>query len=279
MRYHELALQLWLNRLFLVREGYPVPVVFSAPMDAFGMFTRLWSEANNPFQYLLNAKDAKGAPLYEPYPSPARYPVMSVFRKNFKYRSYQNFSIHRFRHINWPSVSADVQRSDLGNVTTSQMPMAWDYRYQLDHFCTRPDTQAFFIERMMQEMYRTGGQPQTWIYVNYPIWGDQLVRVYMDGEIENTTKEEPDDGAHVEFRTTVNLVVEGFSIDLNIKVLPALWELVTGSSSVDPETLANVFTPETSSDLRIHAANQTMPLRENIPSDTAFQADARVSGA
>lgn len=278
MRYHELALQLWLNHLFYVREGYPVPVVFSSPMDAFGMFTRLWSEANNPFQYLLNAKNEQGAPLYEPFPSPPRYPVMSVFRKGFKYRSYQNFSIHRFRHINWPSVNADVQRSDLGSVMTSQMPMAWDYRYQIDHFCMRPDTQAMFIEKMMQEVYRTGGVPQTWILCNYPVWGQQLIRVYMDGDIENTTKEEPDDGAHTEFRTTVNVVVEGFSVDLNLKALPALWELVTGTSSVDPETLAHVFTPETSSDLRVLAANPTMALRANIPGDAQFQASAKISG-
>ena len=103
MRYHELALQRWLNKIFLLRWGVPVPVVFTSPMDAFSLFSQLWSEANNPFQYLLNIKDEKGAPLYQPYPQPVRYPVISVYRKGWKYRQYQNFSIHRMRWINWPS--------------------------------------------------------------------------------------------------------------------------------------------------------------------------------
>jgi hypothetical protein len=92
-----------------------------------------------------------------------RYPLLSVYRKGFKYRSYQNFSIHKFRHINWPTMSDDVGRCELGNVTTSKMPMAWDYRFQIDFYCNRPDTQAFFVEKLMREMYKTGGTPQTWM--------------------------------------------------------------------------------------------------------------------
>ena len=70
MRYHELALQRWLNRVFQVREGYAIPVVFTSPMDAFSQFRQLWSRDNNPFNYLLDLKDANGTPLYEPFPSP-----------------------------------------------------------------------------------------------------------------------------------------------------------------------------------------------------------------
>jgi hypothetical protein len=107
-------------------------------MDAFSQFTRLWSEANNPFLYLLQAVNDDGTPLYQPYPAPVRYPLLSVYRKGFKYRTYQNFSIHKFRHINWPTVSDDVGRCELGNVTTSRMPMAWDYRFQIDFSATGP---------------------------------------------------------------------------------------------------------------------------------------------
>jgi hypothetical protein len=141
MRYHELALQHWLNRKFFVREGYPIPVVFATPMDAFGQFNKLWSQSNNPFQYLLDAKDEKGTPLYLPYPNPVRYPLLSVYRKGWRYRSYQNFSIHRHRHINWPSVSTieeGLGKCELGNVMTSKMPLAYDYRFQLNHFSTPP---------------------------------------------------------------------------------------------------------------------------------------------
>jgi hypothetical protein len=272
MRYHELALQRWLNRLFLVREGYSVPVVFATPMDAFSQFTRLWSEANNPFQYLLNATDDDGSPLYQPYPAPVRYPLLSVYRKGFKYRPYQNFSIHKFRHINWPTVSDDVGKCQLGNVTTSKMPMAWDYRFQIDFFCNRPDTQAFFVEKLMREMYKTGGTPQTWIAVEYPAWGCQLVRVYIDGDIENSTPEEPEPDHNVEFRTTVNIVVEGFSLDLNFQVEPAFWYLVFGTGSVDPDTLQRAFQPIREEDVRIRDANQTLDAREDVPSDVACQA-------
>lgn len=278
MRYHELALNRWLNRLFIVREGYPVPVVFATPMDAFSQFTRLWSEANNPFLYLLQAVNDDGTPLYQPYPAPVRYPLLSVYRKGFKYRTYQNFSIHKFRHINWPTVNADVGRCDLGNVTTSRMPMAWDYRFQIDFYCNRPDTQAFFVEKLMWEMYKTGGTPQTWMAVDYPAWGRQLIRVYIDGDIENATPEEPQADQSIEFRTTVNLVVEGFSLDLNFKVEPAFWYLIFGNGSVDPVTLQRAFTPLREEDVRIRDANKTLLARDNVPEDTDCQAELNPPG-
>jgi hypothetical protein len=279
MRYHELAVQRWLNRLFVVREGYPVPVVFATPMDAFSQFTRLWSDASNPFSYLLTAVNENGTPLYQPYPAPVRYPLLSVYRKNFKYRVYQNFSIHNFRHINWPTVSPNVDRCELGNVTTSRMPMSWDYRYQIDFFCNRPDTQAFFIERIMREFYKTGGTPQTWILVNYPAWGQQLVRVYIDGEIENATPEEPEADKNVEFRTTLNVVVEGFSVDLDFQIYPALWQIVIGSGSVDPVTLENAFNPIVEIDVRLGDNNPTLNARSNVPSDAECQVELNTSGS
>ena len=63
MRVHEVALQAWCYRHFYVAEGYPVPVVFAWPMDAFGEFNKLWQSQNsNPFAYLLNLKDSEGRP-------------------------------------------------------------------------------------------------------------------------------------------------------------------------------------------------------------------------
>jgi hypothetical protein len=214
---------------------------------------------------LLQAVDEEGTPLYQPYPAPVRYPLLSVYRKGFKYRSYQNFSIHKFRHINWPTISDDVGRCDLGNVTTSKMPMAWDYKFQLDFFCNRPDTQAFFVEKLMREFYKTGGTPQTWIAVEYPAWGRQLIRVYIDGDIENNTPEEPEADKNVEFRTTVNIVVEGFSLDLDFKIEPAFWTLIFGTGSIDPVTLQRAFEPLREDDVRIRDNNVTMLARSNLP--------------
>lgn len=272
MRYHELGVMAWLNLLFQVREGYPVPVVFATPMDAFAHFANLWADANNPFAYLLRAKDENGTPLYEPHPSPVRYPLLSVYRKGFKYRTGQNFSIHRFRHINWPTVSDVPDKTDLGNVTTTRMPMAFDYRYQIDFFCMRPDSQAFFIQRLMDAFWRTGGSLQTWVPINYPGWGTQLVRFYVDGDIENGTPEEPEDGKNVEFRTTFTLVVEGYSVDVNPKVFPAFWTLVFKSAGENPTPAqlqeSRIVAVE---DSRIQNANPTLDSRPNVPEDNLSQ--------
>lgn len=239
MRYHELWLQRWLYQRFFVREGYPVPVVFSTPMDAFGTFARLWSDDQNPFAYLLDLKDENGAPLYQPFPGPVRYPLISVTRKNIQYRTQQNFSIHRWRHINWPTVSdageevygreqqgVGLTQCNLGNVTTAMMPMAFNYRFQIDHFCLRPDTQAFFIERLLRQFWRTGGALQTWIQVIYPGWGEQLVRMFVEGDVVEHPAPEKEDNKAIEFRTTASIVVEGYSVDVDYKVYPALWYYV-----------------------------------------------------
>ncbi len=279
MRYHELAIQSWLNGLFFVREGYPVPVVFTSPMDAFSAFKELWADTNNPFAYLLDLKDANGIPLYEPYPSPVRYPIISVHRKSWKYRTYQNFSIHRWRHINWPTVSNagtayygpealgwDLTKCRLGNVTTSRMPMAWDYRFQIDHFCNRPDTQAFFLEQLMHELWRTGGVPQTWLVVPYPGWGKRRVRLYLDGDIESLTPEEPEEGKNVEYRTSFTVVLEGFDVDLHYEVYPALWNLIMRLGPVAPIELSQCFYGTYTTDLRISGSNSSIDLRPNVPS-------------
>src|SRR3974390_3038558 len=87
MRYHELALAAWLNQKFILRQGYPIPVVFASPMDAFTKLQNLWKLEKNPFSYLFNLVDDKGTPLYEPYPAVPRYPLLSVMRKGWKYRT------------------------------------------------------------------------------------------------------------------------------------------------------------------------------------------------
>lgn len=278
-RYHDLALRRWLYHLFFVKEGYPVPVVFASAMDAFAQFQRLWADDKNPFSYLLDLKDDTGKPLYEPHPSPVRYPLLSVYKRGLRYRNYQNFSYHRWRRFNWPTVSDDVDKCDLANVTTSQMPMAWDYRYQIDHFCLRPDTQAFFMEKLMWEMWRTGGIPQTWVLVDYPGWGQQLARLYIEGDIENSTPDAPNDGEHVEYRTTIQVVLEGFSVDVNYKILPALWELVFRNVPPSPDELDRALNVSTTSDLRIHDNNVTLDSRSSLPPEGDCEIELQNFGA
>ena len=275
MRYHELWLQRWLYSRFFVREGYPIPVVFSTPMDAFSLFNKLWKDDNNPFKYLFDAKDADGTPLYEPHPSPVRYPLISVMRKGIAYRPYQNFSIHNWRHINWPTVSdeqpvpgkpeqvgTDLVKCDLGNVTTSRMPMAFDYKFQIDHFCLRPDTQAFYIERLLNQFWRTGGTLQTWMDIEYPGWGSQYIRIYLEGDIDQSVPDEFQD-KNVEFRTSFTLTIEGFSIDVNYKVKPALWKIIPWSGT--PEELTQLLEVRLAVDLRPGGYNAVLESRPDIP--------------
>jgi len=269
MRYHELALQRWLYSTFFVRAGYPIPVVFATPMDAFGNFDQLWKSDNNPFKYLFDLKTEQGTPLYEPYPHNLRYPLISVFRRNWRYRAEQSYGVHQFRHMNWPTVDSDITKSELGHVAVSFRPNAWDYHFQIDHYAMRPDTQASFIEQFMRAFAVGGGTAQTWMTVHYPALGFQRIRMYIDGNIENSTLEEPEDRANVEFRTTINLVVEGYSIDQNIQFIPALWELLVRPSqfSSNPSELDNAFNSQVRVDLRIDDNNPTLNMRANVPPD------------
>jgi hypothetical protein len=267
MRIHELALQRWFYSRFFVREGYPIPIVFSTPSDAFSTFDMLWKRDKSPFSYLFNVKDDEGKALYEPYPANIRYPLISAFRRGWRYRPEQNYSIHQFRHINWPTVSKDVNKCELGNVTISQRQMAWDYRWQIDHYAMRPDTQAYFVEAVMRSMWMTGGTPQCWVKVHYPVIGNQLVRMFLDGDIENSTTEEPEDQKQVEFRTTFTLCMEGYSIDQYVKFVPALWSLVVRSNalSASPDEIETAFGVQESVDLRAYGSNDTLDSRSCVP--------------
>ncbi len=281
MRFHELALQYWFYSTFHVQAGYSVPVVFGAPMDAFGNFNKLFKkDANSPFAYLFSLKDSKGTPLYEPTPSNVRYPIISVYRRGWKMRVDQSYGLHQFRHMNWPTVSPTVGRCDLGYVTTSFRPMGYDFRFQVDHFCMRPDTQAFFTQQLMRALATGGGSLQTWIPIYFPVLGWQKIRLYLDGEIENSTKEEPEEQKHVEFRTTFTLVLEGYSIDQDIQFVPALWKLILRGSdeSVAPGELAYAFDQQIELDLRLGDANDVLNSRSNVPDDTQCQVELSQNG-
>ena len=288
MRYHELWLQRWLYSRFFVREGYPVPVVFATPMDAFSLFSKLWADENNPFAYLFALKDEHGTPLYEPYPSPVRYPLISVMRQGVKLRTYQNFSTHRWRHVNWPTVSDtqeipgkeqqgnELTKCDLGEVTTSRMPMAFDYKFQIDHFCLRPDTQAVFLERVINQFWRSGGAHlQTWMQIEYPGWGRQYIRIYIDGDIDTRAPDETQfQDKTVEYRTSFTLTVEGFSIDVAYETVPALWKLIFTTASLDQlEQLTEIQTMSATIDLRSTGTNFVLDSRPDIPPSGRCQTD------
>jgi hypothetical protein len=268
MRWHELGLQRWLNDNFQVAAGYPVPVVYTAPMDAFSHFKELWAQDNNPFTYLLGIKDKNGTPLYEPHPSPPRYPIFSVHRKGWRMRTNQNYSIHNWRHLGWPTIptSGTITRQDLSHIMVARMPMAWDFLYQLDFFCLRPDTLAAFIKHFMWKLRRTGGlQPQTWVTIAYPFYGLMFARLGLDGDIQSMMPDTPDNEANVEYHVSMNLVMEGWEVDLDIQEVPALWTLVgQARMEVSPGVLETVYTK--AANLRTtRNTNPVMAGRANLP--------------
>lgn len=237
MRVHELGVQRWLNQRFLVAEGYPMPVLFTKPMSAYADFKQHWSAPNSVFSYLLEAKDREGRPLYQPHPAAPSYPLLTVNRQSWQYSAARSFSSHWWRHAGWPTVSSNVKLRDLGQVYQSRMPQAWDYRLQLDHYANRPDGQAYFIHELQQGFFPSAGSPNTWIRMVYPgVSGAKLVRVVLDGDIQDLTEEDPADNRRI-YRTTVTLVVEGWVPDPNYLNVPAFWTMATNATAVAPAEL------------------------------------------
>jgi hypothetical protein len=267
-RVHDIALQNWLYGHFFVTEGYPVPVVFATPMDAFSEFGRLWAAGDsNPFKYLLDLKDKEGNALYEPYPANVRYPLISVKRSSFVYRTTQSYGIHNYRRISYPSVSSNLTQSDLGNVTQAGMPTGWDFKYQVEHWCTRPDTQSVFVHNLMRALSHSGGIPQAFICViQPPVYGPQMCRLYMDGNIENITEDEPAD-RQVVYRTSVNLTLEGYSVDIDTKTLPAMWQITMGTSTVSKDSIGQIYGPDVvvTEDYRDNPAGSVFATLPNLP--------------
>lgn len=269
VRWHELALRRWLHANFVHQQGFPIPVVFSTPMDAWAQFHQLWKRPNNPYAYLLDLKDAKGAPRYLPHPHPPRYPLISVDRKSWRPRLNQSFGTKRYRRIGWPSVddeNSSITKEELGNVATLDMPTAWDFRFQLDFLCLRPDTMSRFVDTWQRAFAATSaGSVQTWIPIAFPgFMGTKLCRMYVEGDLEDASAEEPQAETQLEFRISANVVIEGYNVDTTVDMLPALWQLVYSSNVTTPGQVESVFSSVTA-DLRGDSSNLVFEDRSPLP--------------
>jgi hypothetical protein len=206
-------------------------------MDAYGNFKNLWARSENPFKYLLELTDDAGTPLYEPYPSNPRYPLISVHKQTWRYRVGQSAGIHADRRVDWPTISPGATKAEAGYVLRHQHPLALDYVYQIDHHCRRPDTQAFFVQQVLRAFKFSGGVMQDWIPVSYPSvsYGIQPCRLNIEGEITNSTEAEPTQGEPVIYRTTLQVLLQGWSIDLDSALVPALWKIALSVLPVDQD--------------------------------------------
>ena len=260
MRVHELALQRWLNATFDVIEGYPVPVIFSTPMDANADFKRLWGDTdNNPFAYLLDAKDEDGNSLYS-YPSNIVYPLISVNRLNWTYRPDRSLGYHSYRPKAWVTSGKDPAKQDVARAMVQLRPSAWDFNYQIDHYCLRPDTQAYFIHQLMSGLSMGGGVPSRYINVVYPYpHGNHPIRMSMSGNIDDVSEREPNDDTPRVYRTSFSVTLEGYAPSINWEEIPTLWQIAITSKAVAPSDLNRLY------DLRFSSTGKLDELSDRPP--------------
>ena len=279
MRIHELAIQRWLHRSFILAEGYPIPVVFASPVDAYSEISNQWKLDNNPYKYLLDLKDENGTPLYEPYPANIRYPIISVTRRGWVPRISASWGIHSWRKAYYPSIASDnpalegsgtLTRDDLSATAKVRMPTGWDYKYEINHYCNYPETQAWFVNSVMRALSYAAGTMQTWIPVFDPTFSgveSRSLRLYLEGSIDTPTEWSPE-GDQMTFRTAFTVVLEGYSTDPDVEVHPALWKITTGTSALPPEDLGKLDDPRKiieEEDLREFDANQVFNAADDLP--------------
>ena len=117
---------------------------------------------------------------------------------------------------------------------------------------------------MMRQFWRTGGTPQTWTPVNYPGLGFQNNRIYLtDESIDWQTPDVPDSDKIMEYRTTVNIIMEGYSLDLDYQFAPALWTLIASGNPGTVDELKDISPV----DLRVGNANPDMAGHADIPAN------------
>ena len=78
------------------------------------------------------------------------------------------------------------------------------------------------------------------------------------------TPDEPEPDKNVEFRTSFTIVVEGYDIDLDYRIFPALWKLILNTTSVSPFDLADAFTFSGTYDLRENPQNSIVDYRQKV---------------
>lgn len=271
---HDAAVQAWLNQHFFVDRGYPIPVVFSTPMDAFAEYTRLWKDVqNNPFKYLLNLRDEEGRAVYEQYPGNVRYPLIAVKRGRMRPAFTRSFSLHQNRRVGYLSVSKDIVRDDLSMVAQAQYASAWDFDYQIDFLSARPDTMHIIASDLMRVFHLVTGSVSCRIPVSYPgAFGDgqKACWMYLNGDVETVVSDQTEQKP-VEYRVSVQVTIQGYNPDLDVTLVPALWFLEVQTSA--PLALGALQTlypdclPAVTTDLRENSegANVTFEALQNLP--------------
>lgn len=265
LRVHEMALQRFFNATFQVAEGYPVPFVIATPTDAFSTFKRLFNDPSGPFQYLFDLKTSDGQAAYRVTPDSLIYPLISAQRKSWTPRPSQSWGTKQFRGAAYLTTGSNVSRNDLAVTMSTAMPTAWDFSFNIEHYCRRAETHASFIKKLMRAFRWMGGVPQTWIPVKYPgFFGKdhELIRIYLSGDI--TDLSEPTGDAINIFRCGFTVVIEGYDVDLNVELNPSLWKQTFNfQETISPNLLETIYS--TSEDIRMSGTNVVFNALPHLP--------------
>jgi len=263
-RVHDVAIQRWFNKKFLLREGVPCPVIFAGLMDAYAQFNRLQKGPNNPYAYLKELKEYPGLE-----PAPLRFPLISVEWKSMRYRPEQSLATRVNRRVYYPTVSKDVKLQDLGTVAQARYPSAYTFIYQIEFLCARPDTQASFA-RQLTRCFRvmSAGTPQTFIPVVWPgYFGAAAERLVLTSTIDNMTEHAPTD-TEQQFRLSFTLELEGWAIDPDITVAPTFWYISVGENVLSPDDVDRYYDfhgVQVAYDMRTPPLENAVLIHRNLP--------------
>jgi len=265
VRLHGMAVRWWCYRHFTLSEGSPVPVVYASPMDAFAEFKRLYNTPNGPYSY-LKAPAIAGPKVW---PENTVTPLISINFLGLTYRPDLSAASRVNRYNAWVSVSSAAQgmvENELGGVQQTNYAQAFDFSFQLDMWCQKPNTQAVLIEQLLQAFRSTAaGVMQTWVPVPYPkTHGNQLVRLRIEDGPRNMTEsvDMAPEAKTVLYRTSCTVLVEGYRPDRTRVIVPTVWYFSLGiEENLSPADLNTLYVLN-NYDLRQNPNNPVVKLRQ-----------------
>jgi len=266
VRLHGYALRRWFYRNFLLREGFPVPVVYAIPMDAFAEFRRLYTTTNT-FDYLKSTN----AQTLNVWPQNTVTPLISFVFRGDHYRPDLTASTRVNRTYAWLSAGSNTTMSSLGEVQQVRYSQGADFNFQVDFWCQKPETQAIFYEQLSQAFrVSSAGTRQTWVTVPYPVThGTQVVRLIQTSDGQDLTEYmQAPEGAIVMYHTSFTVSIEGYYPDRTSFIVPTLWYMTLSLDNPGPTDLDTLYLINNYLLPSGQISNPTLALRTNLPPGT-----------
>jgi hypothetical protein len=268
VRLHGFALRRWFYRNFLLREGFPIPVVYAVPMDAFAEFRRLWTDTNS-----LDYLKSTNAQALGVWPQNIVTPLISFVFTGDKYRPDLTASTRVNRTYAWVTAGNPAKTSinQLGNVQQVRYSQAAEFNFQVDFWCQKPETQAIFYEQLAQAFrVSSAGTRQTWVTVPYPVThGTQNVRLIQTSDTSNLTESQSaPEGNIVMYHTSFTVSIEGYYPDRTSFIVPTAWYMGLSITQNNPSPL-ELTTLYLLNSGNLAQQNPVLALRSNLPTGSS----------